>query len=53
MKELLRGLTKRPKICTIPRNFQVVSHLALMGAAWITCVPLEAGDRFRECNTQN
>ena len=46
-------LTKRPKICTIPQNLHVVYHLALMGAAWITCVPLEARDRFHVCNIQN
>ena len=26
---------------------------SLMGAAWITCVPLEARDRFHVCNIQN
>lgn len=53
MEDLLRVLTKRPKICTIPQNLQVVYHLALMDAVWITCVPLEARDRFRVCNIQN
>ena len=53
MEDLLRMLTKRPKICTVPQNLQVVYHLALMDAVWITYVPLEARDRFRVRNIQN